>query len=268
MAGLWRIHTIEGPSLRADELVGVLEVHHTRTLALWGSLTADQWSQPSRNQAWTIHETARHAADALEVGTARLTDIASPLRLDGFDPNTTPDEWLARSDGETPADTIDRYFSTARQSRVGVAERMARGDNSVTGAPYGEAHWATLVVHLLWDSWLHERDIAFPLGLDAPSTPDEQRLVGLYAVLMALVPLQGADPAAEHHLALGGDIDSTIRGRTDGGGIDVREVSEPCEMGADAPALIDSLSGRGTPITELIPEIPEPLTLFAAYLSS
>jgi len=268
MTELWRIHTIEGPNLRADELVGVLEVHHARTLALWESLTADQWSQPSRNRAWTIHETARHAADALEVGTARLTVTAPPLPLDGFDPNTTPAEWLARSDGETPSATIDRFVSTARQARTGVAERMARGDNSVVGAPYGEAHWATLVVHLLWDSWLHQRDIALPLGLAASSTPDEQRLVGLYAVLMALVPLRGADPAVDHRLALSGDIDTTVRGSTEGDGIDVREVSEPCEVGADASALIDSLSGRGTPITELVPEIPEPLTFFASYLSS
>jgi hypothetical protein len=120
----------------------------------------------------------------------------------------------------------------------------------------------------LWDSWLHERDIAFPLGLDASSTPDEQRLVGLYAVLMALVPLRGADPGVDELLKLGGDIDTTIRGSTDGDGIDVREVSEPGETGADACALIDSLSGRGTPITELVPGIPERLTFFAAYLSS
>jgi len=268
MTKRWRIHTVEGPGLPAGKLLAALENHHDRTVALWNSLTADQWTRPSRNRDWTIHQTARHTADALEMGLSRITGSTTPFSMDGFDPNTSPASWLAESDGETPSQTIDRYVATSEQARSAVAARLAADDRTVIGAPYGVAHWATLVVHLLWDSWLHERDIACALELDAPSTTDEQRLVGLYAVLMALVPLRGADPHIDELLYLGGDVDTTIRGRTDGATIEVREVPEPCGVGADAAALIDSLSGRGTPITELVPAIPEPLTLFAAYLSS
>ena len=264
----WSVHTIEGPNLAADELVGILETHHARVVASWESLGVDQWSGPSRNRAWTVHETARHTADALEMGLYRISDTTAPFKMDGFDPNTTPNDWLAQSSGETPRQTIDRYAAAAQLAGAAVAERMAHGDDSVIAAPYGEAHWATLVVHLLWDSWLHERDVAFASGLDAPSTPAEQRLAGLYAVLMALVPLRGADPAIDQLLHLGGDVDVTVRATTVGDTILVSEVSEPCDLGADASALIDSLSGRGTPIADLVPGIPEALTLFAAYLSS
>ncbi len=268
MTKCWRIHTVEGPGLPADDLLAALEDHHDRTVALWKSLTADQWTHPSRNRDWTIHQTARHTADALEMGLSRITGSAPPFSMDGFDPNSTPADWLAESGDETPGQTIDRYVAASERARPAVASRLAADDHTVIGAPYGEAHWATLVVHLLWDSWLHERDIACSLDLDAPSTTGERRLVGLYAMLMALVPLRGADPHVDELLYLGGDVDTTIRGRTDGDTIEVREVSDPCDVGADAAALIDSLSGRGTPITELVPAIPEPLTLFAAYLSN
>lgn len=268
MTDLWSIHTVDGPNLGADELSGVLDVHHSRIVGLWESLSADEWSRPSRNRAWTVHETARHATDALQVGVAHVTDAPMPFSMDGFDPNHTPAEWLALSNDESPAQTIDRYRGAVGQARRGVAERLATGDNALLRAPYGEAHWATLVVHLLWDSWLHERDIAFPIGKKAPATPSELRLVGLYAVLMTLVPLRGAESVVDRHLHLGGDIDVTIRATTTGNDIEVGEIEEPCDVGGDAAAMIDSLSGRGTPIVELAPGFPEEMAFFAAYLSS
>jgi DinB superfamily len=264
----WRIHTVEGPSVPADEFLAALESHHGRTTALWESLTADQWTRPSRNRDWTIHETARHTTDALEMGLSRITGSAPPFSMDGFDPNSTPATWLAQSDGESPRETVDRYIAAAERARPAVGERLAAADHSVIGAPYGEAHWATLVVHLLWDSWLHERDIALAVDLPARSTPAEQRLVGLYAVLMTLVPLRGTDSPVDQQLHLGGDIDVTVRATIDGATIEVREIAQPCDLGADATSMIDSLSGRGTPIGELVPGIPDAMTLFAAYLSS
>ncbi len=265
---MWAVDTRTGPNLDPGELIGVLAAHHDRVIKQWESLTSEQWASTSRNRDWTVHQTARHMVDGIEMALTRVTGAPPPRSMEGFNPNTTPTDWLAASAGESPAGTLQRYATATPRLRAALGERLATGDDTQVAGPYGPAHWSVMTVHGFWDAWLHERDIALPLGLDCTSSPGELRLAGLYGLLMVLVPLRGGSEPTEAAVHLTGDIDVVVRARTtDGGGITVAEESRECELGGDAAEVIDSLSGRGAPPAELLAGIAEPLTFFAAYMA-
>ena len=256
-----------GASLSRDELVGAMAAHQERTLDLWCSLTRQEWARPSRNGNWTNHDTARHVADGAELLVARLSGEEPPRTGDGFDPNTTPDLWLAASADETPQGTIERYAAAVPICSQLVAHKMDAGDPSTAWVPYGEAHWTALAVHVLWDSWLHERDVALPLGQAPESTPGEQRIAALYGLFMSMVPMIRMGLPAEATVQFTGPVTTTVTATHDDGRLESAEVEEvPTSHTNDLVTLVDSLSGRGDPPEDLLPGCPDALVFFAAFL--
>ena len=79
-------------------------------------------------------------------------------------------------------------------------------------APPGHVPLRALALHALWDSWVHERDVVIPLGLDPVEEDDE--VTGSLAYVAALSPAfavihgeQRRGPIAvddEHRWLLGG----------------------------------------------------------------
>ncbi len=78
--------------------------------------------------------------------------------------------------------------------------------------------------HALWDSWIHERDIAVPLGRTPEVEPDEAiaslRYVAALSPAVALAAgasgtagfdVSVSDPNAEFHVAISGDVVVTDR---------------------------------------------------------
>ncbi len=61
----------------------------------------------------------------------------------------------------------------------------AAGVEEEADTPLGWVPWPLSLNHLLWDSWLHERDLLLPLGAAPAPDPREVALVGSYQ----LVPL-------------------------------------------------------------------------------
>lgn len=268
MAASWRVSTDEGVNLSPDELVGLLAAHHGRLIDNWTGLTDEQWSCPSRNARWTVHETVRHVADAMEATAAGVADRESRFSVDGFDARTTPIGWLAGSAGESPSRTIERFAAAAETTRDLTGRRLAAADASIRAMVYGPVHWSVGVVHAFWDSWVHERDVMLPLGLPANSTVDEARLAGMYGLLMATLPARMMEQPFTVEVRLAGP-DRVVaaahdRGRCAGWETDATAADLAGEVGR----VVDALCGRGDPIAEVLPGSPALLSAFGAHMAS
>lgn len=265
---MWKLSTDAGSSLDAGDLVRVLATHQQRVLEGWHGFTGEQWEHPSRNPGWSVHDTARHVADALESCTAAVWAEPSPFGIADFDARTTPDVWLAQSAHDPPARTIERYAAAAERMRARVGERVAADDPSMARTVYGTAHWSLNVVHILWDSWLHERDIALPLDRPAESSLDEQRLVALYGLLMAMVPSRMMEMSLETTVDFGRTTGHCVAASQDGGRIVTTETDDASgALVGDLAAVVDALAGRGAPVADVLPGAPDELGLLAAYLA-
>lgn len=269
MGELWKVSTDQGVSLGADEFVGVLGAHHARLLDRWRSFTPAQWEHPSRNPAWSVHDTVRHVADAMQIAAAQVTGEPAPFASGEFDPRTTPGVWMAASAGQPPSRTIERFADAAEQLRARVGERMTAGDASLGATVYGPAHWTVNVVHILWDSWLHERDVMLPLGLPATSTLGEQRLVALYGLVMAMVPARMMDQPFAATIDLTASGGRVVAVAHESGAISSAETpAVDAPLAADLCSLVDSLSGRGASVVDLVPEAPAMLGALAEFMTS
>ncbi len=261
--------TSDGVALDAEELLLVLAAQHARLMRGWRELTADQWDRASRNERWSVHETVRHVADGMERG-ATVADGGNDLEsLDRFDPRSTPSEWLEGSEGESPVATIERFGVAARRFRDAVRTRLASDDDARATTVYGDAHWTMNVAHLLWDSWIHERDVLLPLGIAQRSPGNEERLVGLYGVFMSAVPSKLFDQPMSATVELVGRERSTLSLCFDGRQISCAENpgATVAATGAHGPTL-DALAGRGLAVDEALPGAPPEMGLLAAYFNS
>lgn len=265
----WSLSTEDGVTLTADELVTTLSLQHERMIGCWQTLSEAQWSADSRNEAWTVHDTARHLADVLEVLTSQLVDEPSPFSVGEFNPSSTPDLWLSYSADDSPDATIERYAAAAVRHRECVGERMAAATPGTALTPYGPAHWTMSVVHGFWDAWLHERDIALPLGIPATSSPDEQRLVAIYALLMGVVPARMMELPFEAVVAFNGVLSVTVAAAHEAGQLTSAESGAVgSNLSGDLHEVVDSLSGRGASVQEALPGAPDLLEALAAFLRS
>jgi hypothetical protein len=266
--GTWSISTGEGVSLDSEELVELLAAHHRRLIDTWQGFSPAQWDHQSRNTEWTVHRTVRHVADAM--GRVAAAMNGEPLKDENaFDPRSTPEVWLAASEGEPPMATINRFAASSTHFRSAVRDRRASGDESHERTVYGTAHWTVNVAHVLWDSWLHERDVLLPLGQPAPSSEEEERLVGLYGLLMALVPSMMREQSISSTVQLRGIGVRTIEVGCEAGSIATAEVPEgKTSIVGATPAAIDALAGRGDSVADALPGAPEELGFLAAHFTS
>lgn len=267
MAKAWSVSTDHGVNLGPDELVGVLAAHHDRLTASWAGMTAEQWEHPSRNSRWTVHETVRHVADAMEITAATVSDETSRFTVADFDPRTTPEDWLAASAGETPSRTIERFTEAADRVRDRAGERLAAGDGSIREMVYGPVHWSVALVHTFWDSWIHERDVLLPLGLPASCTEHEQRLVGMYALLMATLPARTMEQPFTVAVRLAGPDRVVVAAHADGCCTGRETSAASAELAGDLSEVVDALCGRGRPVAAVLPGAPDLLGAFGAFMA-
>ncbi len=268
-AANWSLSIDRGASLTGEELLHTLAAQHNRFIATWESFSVGQWQATSRNREWTVHETARHVADVIEVIAAQVRNASVPHERVEFDPNTTPDVWLAGSVDDPTAHTIERYGIAASALREGVAERIAEGDTGTLFTPYGPAHWTISVVHGFWDAWLHERDVNLPLEITSTSTAEEQRLAALYGLFMAMVPSRMMATPFETVIGFTGPVPGAVAAVHDDGLITTRECEQiDAEWSGDRCTVVDSLSGRGDKIAKVLPGAPDLLGALAGHLAS
>ena len=139
-------------------------------------LNDDEWSHPSRCDGWSARDVAVHLAS-----TNAFWEVSIRSGIDGCADGDAGEVRSGRHpcrdgrgfDADTPTRSSRR--SRRRRSHLPIS-------SSDCGRPTGRRRprrrpgtWASSAVvhHALWDSWIHERDIALPLGRTPDVEPDE-----------------------------------------------------------------------------------------------
>jgi uncharacterized protein (TIGR03083 family) len=147
-----------------------------RLLDVLASLTDDQWAAPSRCEGWRVQDVAAHLAgvDPYWLLSINAGLAGEPTQfLQGFDPKATPAAMVDAAGAKSPMETLAelRAATTALCDLVEGLDEPAL--SKVAESPPGHVAIRDLLHHALWDAWVHERDVALPLGLVPAAEPDE-----------------------------------------------------------------------------------------------
>ncbi len=210
-----------------------------------GGLPSDQWSRPTRCDAWDVAELTRHLVSGAQflgwtlhqAGKGEATTL-----LRDFDPVTTPVQTAAMLAELGPAE-LPSAMADADARIDGAVEGLA-WDALAEGPPgHLPAHLA--ISHFVFDAWVHERDLRLPAGEVPPVDPLEAAVTARY-VLAAVGVLGGADVPVDVRLH---DLD--LRLGLDPRGARVRVTVEEAPSGAavvegDVADVVDLATGRHT----------------------
>ena len=232
-----------------DQRVPVLR-QRTRLAALLVGLTDEQWASASRCDGWTVQDVVAHlvGVNAFWRSSVGAGLAGTPTRvLDGFDPAATPPLMVAPMRTLTPAEVLDQFVASNDALLETIAAIDDGGWSMLAETPAGHVPIRLLAQHALWDSWVHERDIALPLGLGPAVEPDEVVSAVRYAAALSpglalssgrdcggAFSVETTDPASSFWLEIGESVA-------------VREGSGPHDaprLHGDALELAEALSLR------------------------
>src|SRR5262249_8679146 len=225
--------------LDPEHLLDVFREQRQRFVAVLRGFGPDDWAAPTRCADWSVHEVVRHLCEgnAIAAGTVdRTVDVTA-----GFDPRITPRGWLTASAEELPDATLGRLMATTEKLLVLGRDRLARSRRFDVRLPYGPMDWTVLVLHVFWDSWIHERDVLLARGTEHPTADDATSYVTAYGLfLAAAVASMFGDPVQEKLKLVGGVFDLDSRGPI------TLTVDRVATEGPLAPGLPDALAGRSS----------------------
>ena len=218
-----------------------------RLLTTLRGLTSDQWRAVSRCADWSVQDVVRHVtqmSDLMHRGieAAGRGERFTPFKA--FDPKVTPTELVRAGGDEDPAATV-RGFDRSTTSLVAALDDLDDDDATLLATPAGRQPWRRAVLHALFDSSVHERDITVPLGLSADASVDEIGAIAAYQVLLAARVACAFGGSFAVELALDGA--PALTARVDGPSVAVTRESgtgAPVAHG-DAVAVLDAMTGRG-----------------------
>jgi uncharacterized protein (TIGR03083 family) len=228
-----------------------------RVLTMLEHLTDDEWRSPSRCDGWSTQDVAVHLASTnafWEIAIRSGVDGSPTEMLATFDPVATPARMVA--DSTVGRDEIIETFAASSESLARLLLGLSETDwTAQAEAPPGHVAVSAVVHHALWDSWIHERDIALPLGRTSDVEPDEVRACLRYvAALSPAIVLAGgsreavgfdvvtSDPDAAFHVEIAADVIVT-----EGSSGSVLELT------GSSVDLLEALSFR-QPLEQPIPE--------------
>lgn len=248
------ILSIDGPPI---EQVVPFTRQRRRLLSMLAALTDQQWAQPSRCAGWTVRDVAAHLAsvDGFWHSSIKAGLKGSPSQwLPGFDPAATPPLLVDQMHALGAAEVLQQLVSVTEPLLRTVTALTDEQCSMMAEAPPGHVPISVLLQHALWDCWIHERDIAVPLGVDTPVEADEVRsslhyaaaigpalAIGLGRASSATLAIEATDPDVRFVI----EIDHSVRVREQSGS------SLPCLRG-DAVELTEALSLR-TPMPSSAP---------------
>jgi uncharacterized protein (TIGR03083 family) len=166
------IVTVEGDGNCAAALLR----QRQRLAATLESLSDDEWAAPSRCEDWTVQDVATHLVTVNGFWRySILSGLAGePTRLlVGFDPKATPAALVEAAGALPPAETLAQLIASSEALCEVVEGLDEAGWQTVAETPVGLISVRLLALHALWDCWVHERDIALPLGRPVLEEPDE-----------------------------------------------------------------------------------------------
>ncbi len=160
-----------------------------RLADLLAGLDAEQWAAPTRCEDWSVQDVTSHLVTTNQFWALSITAglEGAPTRyLEGFDPVATPAQLVDAVRGCAPAETLERYRESCASLSAAIGSMDADAWDTLAEAPPGHIAIRLVALHALWDAWIHERDIAIPLGLAAVEESDE--IVGALTYVAGLGP--------------------------------------------------------------------------------
>ncbi len=171
----------DGPPLiaidgAADDQLAPVVRQRRRMEAMLAALTDEEWQAPTRCEGWTVQDVIAHlnGVNTFWEASVRAGLAGTPTRiLVGFDPAATPAAMVDAVRSLT-AQEVYEQFVAGNDGFLGVLTDLDDdGWAALAEAPPGHIPVRLLASHALWDGWVHERDIALPLGLTPPEEHDE-----------------------------------------------------------------------------------------------
>ena len=167
------IVTIEGDP---GDVAAPLVRQRTRLAEIVSTFTDEQWSAPSRCAGWSVRDVIAHLAgiNPLYAMSAVAGLAGNPTRvMPYFDPAVSPLRMLEDIASLSPAEVLALFVSSNAELFATVEALDDGGWSTVAESPLGEVSIRLLMSHALWDSWIHERDILIPLGIEPEVNADE-----------------------------------------------------------------------------------------------
>ncbi len=242
------ILTIDGPP--DDQLVPVTR-QRRRFVAMLAALSDDQWRAPTRCEGWNVQDVASHlvGVDAFWQMSITAGLAGAPTRvLTNFDPASTPALLVEPLRALPPSEVLAQLDA----SMTGFLDLLATLDDAGWATPAetppGYLPVRLLAHHALWDCWVHERDIALPLGLVPTVDADEVAASMRYAAALSPGFLIVDGPGCTGRFGVEArDPDTRFWLEIDGISVHVHDgeapAGTPCLRG-DAVALTEALSIR------------------------
>ena len=164
---------LDGPD---DDQQHTVTRQRRRFEAALAALDDGQWRAPSRCEGWSVQDVVSHLTTVNGFWSASLAAglAGEPTRiLAGFDPKATPELLVAGTRAQPPAEAL-AAFSASNVQLCAQVDALAASDwNVIAESPAGHEPLRVVLLHALWDSWIHERDVLLPLGLPVVEEEDE-----------------------------------------------------------------------------------------------
>ncbi len=236
-----------------EDAVAAAHSQRGRLLETVRDLTADEWVAQSRCAAWTVQDLVRHlthigGVQADSMAAARAGERFSFFST--FDPKGTPDALLKEAGAEEIGVTLDAFAHSTERLLAAVDELAAVGDDGLlVSTPAGRQPWHRSLLHGLFDSAVHERDIVEPLpARSAPVVgPNEVRAIASYQVLLVARILAVVGAPVDLGLELTGG--PSLHVVVDGPVVSVQPLDDSAtpttRATGEVNTVLDAMSGRG-----------------------
>jgi uncharacterized protein (TIGR03083 family) len=241
----------------ADQLAPVVR-QRKRLAKMLTELSDAEWNTPSRCDGWTAQDVVAHLVSVngfWEMSTAAGLAGTPTQILANFDPAASPPLIIAPMREKSPREVLDQFLASNDSYLDALGALDDDGWSTLGEAPPGFLPIRLLAAHALWDSWIHERDIALPLGFTPPEEDDEVLASLRYAAALspAFAITTGTSTDGVFAVETTGPASSFTVHVTDSAavrdGCDVPDA--PCLRG-DAVELLEALSIR-TPLPDAAP---------------
>ena len=233
--------------------------HRRRLTGELTGLTEAQWKAPTRCASWDARGVVGHLVTVdsfftLVLSAAHAGDPPTSF-IRGFDPSTGTDDLVAPL-LDLPIDALLDQFVTGTDTLVATVESLEGDDWQALGeAPFGHMPARLVLAHAFWDSWLHERDILEPLGVDTEVEDDELLVSTWYTFVVAglqgglIDDLEPVGPGAEAPIDVSlqfADLSAPIRVEIDTGTRISRSAGANALDAGSAVALVEGMAGRAS----------------------
>lgn len=250
-------------------VAGAWRSHRARLRQWLAELPESRWSSPTRCPEWRVTELAAHLISVTQflgytLHEAKRGNPTTLLR--GFDPKAGPAALVAAASKRTPGELLGELTELDARVDAEISGYTDSDWHAFAESPVGHVPAYLSLTHMLFDSWVHERDLMVPAGEVAPTDSGEAAIVAAYVFGLAGIA-RAADEGPHPDIALQlqlTDIDLSLVVHRTAGRVRVSAgaMDSPVDASGTASDLVGYTTGREL---EHQPVIDEPA---AKYLTN